>query len=117
MGVDEAGCIGTIADIFRKRDRPRRVSPAPSLIRSLTSLPMLLALRAARVATASTTVTLQPDATAANCGDAFVTTGPGNDLKDNNYGATGAVAISASGLAAGEFRSLLRFDLATALAA
>jgi hypothetical protein len=47
--------------------------------------------------------------------DAFVTTGPANDLRDNNYGAAGGLAIAAPGSTNGEFQSVLRFDLAGAV--
>ena len=63
---------------------------------------------------AATTVTLQPDGTTGNDGDAFVTTGPSNNLVNNNYGAAGAIGASASGAAKGEFKSALRFDVSTA---
>jgi hypothetical protein len=46
--------------------------------------------------------------------DAFVTTGPTQNLRDSNYGATGALGISAPGSANGEFQTLLRFDLSGA---
>jgi hypothetical protein len=42
--------------------------------------------------------------------DAFVTTGPANNLVTNNYGGAGALAISAAGSSKGEFQSLMRFD-------
>src|ERR1039458_5864047 len=43
--------------------------------------------------------------------DAFVTTGPGASLSDDNFGAAGALAVAAGGLAEGEFQSVLQFDL------
>lgn len=43
--------------------------------------------------------------------DAFVTTGPSGNLSANNYGGGGGLALSASGLAKGEFQSVLQFDL------
>jgi len=46
--------------------------------------------------------------------DAFVTTGPANDLATNNYGAGGSVNLAAPGLSKGEFQSVLRFDTSTA---
>ena len=46
--------------------------------------------------------------------DAFTTTGPGNSLAGNNYGGGGTLALSAAGLPAGEFESVLRFDASTA---
>lgn len=48
--------------------------------------------------------------------DAFVTTGPSNTLVNNNYGLAGALSLSAPGLSKGEFQSLLRFDVASAVA-
>lgn len=42
--------------------------------------------------------------------DAFVTTGPSNNLSSNNYGGGGALALSAAGLANGEFQTVLQFD-------
>lgn len=47
--------------------------------------------------------------------DAFVTSGPlTNDLTANNYGGGGALAVSAAGLAKGEFQSVLSFDMSSA---
>lgn len=46
--------------------------------------------------------------------DAFVTTGPANDLATNNYGGGGSLGLSAAGLPKGEFQSVLRFDTSTA---
>src|SRR6266850_2157429 len=46
--------------------------------------------------------------------DAFVTTGPSNNLRTNNYGGGGSAALSAPGLSKGEFQSVLRFDTSTA---
>lgn len=63
---------------------------------------------------AATTVTLQPDGTSAADGDALVTTGPSNNLTGNNYGGAGAIGVSATGMAKGEFKSALRFDTSTA---
>src|SRR5215472_5783797 len=48
--------------------------------------------------------------------DAFVTTGPSGDLSNNNYGGAGAIAVSAPGLAQGEFQSVLQFGLSGAKA-
>ena len=42
--------------------------------------------------------------------DAFVTTGPANNLATNNYGGAGALAVSAAGSSQGEFQSVMRFD-------
>lgn len=42
--------------------------------------------------------------------DAFVTTGPSGNLSGNNYGGGGGLALSAAGLANGEFQSVLQFD-------
>jgi hypothetical protein len=47
--------------------------------------------------------------------DTFVTTGPANDLANNNYGGAGALMISPSGAAKGEFQSFVRFDLSSAV--
>ena len=65
---------------------------------------LLIAFQAARAATFS----LNPVA------DTYVATGPSNNLRDNNYGAAGALSIAAPGSPDGEFQSLLRFDLAGA---
>ena len=46
--------------------------------------------------------------------DAYVATGPSNNLRDNNYGAGGALSVAAPGSPDGEFQSVLRFDLAGA---
>jgi hypothetical protein len=46
--------------------------------------------------------------------DAFITTGPANSLSVNNYGAAGALALSAPGSSKGEFQSVLRFDASVA---
>ena len=56
------------------------------------------------------TFTLNPSA------DAFVTTGPSGNLSGNNYGGAGALSVAASGLAKGEFQSVVQFDLAGARA-
>jgi len=45
--------------------------------------------------------------------DAFVTTGPSANLVSSNYGGAGALGVSASGLANGEFQSYLKFDLSS----
>ncbi len=44
--------------------------------------------------------------------DAFVAAGATGDLRDNNYGGGGALAVSAASLPNGEFQSVLRFNLA-----
>ena len=63
---------------------------------------------------AATTVTLQPGSSGTSNGDTFVTTGSStNDLSGNNYGAAGAIGVSAA-LTNGTFASLLRFDLSSA---
>lgn len=63
---------------------------------------------------AATTVTLQPDSSGTSNGDTFVTTGSTtNDLSGNNYGAAGAMGVSAA-LPNGTFAGLLRFDLSSA---
>ena len=46
--------------------------------------------------------------------DAYVATGPSNNLRDNNYGAAGALSVAAPGSPDGEFQSALRFDLSGA---
>ncbi len=46
--------------------------------------------------------------------DAFVAAGPMGNLSANNYGAAGALSLSAPGLSQGEFQSLLQFNLAAA---
>src|SRR5258706_957678 len=46
--------------------------------------------------------------------DAFVTTGPANDLSGNNYGGAGALSVAAPGSGKGEFKSVLQFDLSAA---
>ena len=70
---------------------------------------------------AAVTVTLQqanlPTAAYTGSIDAFVTTGPSNNQTGSNYGAAGALAVSAPGSAKGEFQSLLQFDLSTAKSA
>lgn len=45
--------------------------------------------------------------------DAFVASGPTGNLRNNNYGGGGALAIGASGLPNGEFQSVIRFDLSS----
>ena len=47
--------------------------------------------------------------------DAFVTTGPSGNLAGNNYGAAGAIALSAPGLPQGELQSVMQFNLSGAL--
>jgi hypothetical protein len=47
--------------------------------------------------------------------DAFVTTGPSDNLSTNNYGSGGALALSAAGSANGEFQSVLKFDTSGAV--
>lgn len=46
--------------------------------------------------------------------DAFVTSGPAGSRANNNYGAAGALGVSAPGSAQGEFQSVLKFDLSVA---
>lgn len=74
----------------------------------------LAAALAAAPLPAATTVTLRPDGTGTSNGDAFVTTGPSNNLTGNNYGGAGAITVSAPGMPQGEQRSILRFDISTA---
>lgn len=45
--------------------------------------------------------------------DALVTTGPSGNLSSSNYGAAGALGISAPGSAKGEFQSVMQFNLAS----
>jgi hypothetical protein len=45
--------------------------------------------------------------------DAFVASGAAGNLRNNNYGGGGALAIAASGLPNGEFQSVIRFDLSS----
>jgi hypothetical protein len=42
--------------------------------------------------------------------DAFVATGPTSNLRTNNYGGGGALAVAAPGLPNGEFQSVIKFD-------
>lgn len=46
--------------------------------------------------------------------DAFVATGANGSLSSSNFGAAGAMSLSASGLPQGEFQSVLKFDLSGA---
>ena len=73
-------------------------------------LPLSFAL--AFVAPAARAISFSTNPTA----DAFVTTGPTNNLSGNNYGGGGGISVSASGLPQGEQQSVLRFDLAAAKA-
>lgn len=80
----------------------------------ITALSLAAVLFALDASHAATTVTLRPDSSGTSNGDAFVTTGSAsNDLSGNNYGAAGAVGVSAA-LANGSFASLLRFDVSSA---
>ena len=80
----------------------------------MTVLTIAVLVFAGGDARAATTVTLQPDNSGTSNADAFVATGSGsNDLSGNNYGAAGALGVSAA-LAKGSFASLLRFDVSTA---
>src|SRR5215510_7387289 len=56
----------------------------------------------------SATFSLNPSA------DAFVTPGSSGSLANSNYGGAGALSVAASGLAQGEFQSLLQFNLSGA---
>lgn len=76
--------------------------------------PVLLVFALVGLGRAATVVTIQHDSTVASGGDAFVTTGPTNNLTANNYGAAGGIAVSSAGLSKGEFKSALRFDTAAA---
>jgi len=77
-------------------------------MRTKNSLPPAVSLLAITLTATSsvhgTVVNLNPAA------DAFVTTGPANNLATNNYGGAGALAISAAGSSKGEFQSVMRFD-------
>jgi hypothetical protein len=46
--------------------------------------------------------------------DAFVTTGPTANLSGENYGGAGALSVAASGLANGEFQSVMQFSTSAA---
>jgi hypothetical protein len=46
--------------------------------------------------------------------DAFVTTGPTGNLSGENYGGAGALSVAASGLANGEFQSVMQFSTSAA---
>src|SRR3977135_2320578 len=46
--------------------------------------------------------------------DAFVTTGPSGNLKNNNYGGPGAESVAAPNLSQGVFHSALQFGLSGA---
>ena len=73
---------------------------------AMSALALLLALPVH-----AATFTLNPSA------DAFVTTGPSNNLSGYNYGGAGALSVAAPGLAQGEFQSVMQFNLSTARAA
>src|SRR4051812_42889625 len=61
----------------------------------------------------ATTLTLQPDGSTSNNGDAFLSARSSpTDQTVKNYGGAGAIVISAPGLSKGELQSLLRFDAA-----
>lgn len=91
---------------------------AMSICRSYPQTLFAFAMLTAMAARAATTVTLQPDGSSATNGDAFVSarTSP-TDQTVKNYGAAGALEISAAGAAKGEFKSVLRFDTSTATSA
>ena len=46
--------------------------------------------------------------------DAFVATGPNGNLRTNNYGGGGALALAAGSLPLGEFQSVIKFNLSAA---
>lgn len=48
--------------------------------------------------------------------DSFVAAGPAGNLSSNNYGMAGALSVAASGLAQGEFQSVMQFGLSVAKA-
>ena len=86
---------------------------------SLRKLPLLaFFLAVLSPLSASTTITLQQGVSPSGytgTADAFVTSGTTNNADPaKNYGAAGALAVSASGLSQGEFQSLIQFDLASA---
>jgi hypothetical protein len=49
--------------------------------------------------------------------DAFVTTGPSGTFSVDNFGGAGALSVASAGHSAGEFQSVLRFNLAGARSA
>jgi hypothetical protein len=69
---------------------------------------LILALLTAVQALPAATFSLNP------VEDAFVTTGPSNNSRDNNYGLAGALSVAAPGKPNGEFQSVLKFDLSSA---
>ncbi len=69
---------------------------------------LAIAVATALVPVYGATVGLNPAA------DAFVTTGPSNNLTTNNYGAGGSIGLAAPELPKGEFQSVVRFDTSTA---
>jgi hypothetical protein len=75
----------------------------------VNSIITLLFLIAASLAARAASFSTNPTA------DAFVTTGPSGNLSGNNYGAAGALALSAPGLPQGELQSVLQFNLGGAL--
>ena len=75
----------------------------------MNSITTLLFLIAASLAARAASFSTNPTA------DAFVTTGPSGNLVGNNYGAAGALALSAPGLPQGELQSVLQFNLGGAL--
>ena len=62
----------------------------------------------AAVGVRAATFSLNPSA------DAFVTSGAGGALANNNYGGAGALSVAAPGLSQGEFQTVLQFNLAAA---
>lgn len=82
----------------------------------------LVACAALVLALSGTVASAQTIWSGVSVADAFVTTGPTNNLVANNYGAAGGLAVSGSAASrAGSFRglfeSVLRFDLAGAKSA
>jgi hypothetical protein len=49
--------------------------------------------------------------------DAFVATGPGGNLANDNYGGAGSLSVAATGLPQGELQSVLQFNLGAAASA
>lgn len=82
------------------------------------SLLLALSLTIFSPLSASTTITLQQGVSPVGytgTTDTFVTNGTLNNANPTkNFGAAGALAVSASGLSQGEFQSLIQFDLASA---
>jgi hypothetical protein len=85
----------------------KRVFKSASVVTGLT----VGWLACASLASAAVSVPINPLA------DAFVATGSGTDQRGNNFGAAGALEVSANGLANGEFQSVMKFDSSSAKSA